>query len=342
MLGDLPVHARRPGPGRLPDLGRCRCVQAGRRAGAGADGRFLHARSSTIPCVYGQHRRRQRAERRLCDGRPAADRAGDRRLSQGRRSGGPRADFRGRAATRCARRASRCSAATRCRIRRSSSATRSPARSTRRGSGRTPARSPGDVLLLTKAIGTGVIATALKFDRAPAARRRRRRSRSMLTLNRAAARGAARAAGAARSTPAPTSPASAWSATRRRWRWRAAARWRSTSAAVPLLPGALRAGRRQHAGRRPDQRASTSAPASGSPSGLDPRTSCSCSTIRRRRAACWWRSRRGHGADRAAACRAAGVHGLDDRAWCTRRASGSSAHERAIGLTRRRCRGLQR
>jgi selenide,water dikinase len=46
---------------------------------------------------------------------------------------------------------------------------------------------PGDLLILTKAIGTGVISTALKFERAPqvaidAA------TRSMLALNRAAAR----------------------------------------------------------------------------------------------------------------------------------------------------------
>ena len=44
-------------------------------------------------------------------------------VSEGRGSGGAAADLRGRARTRCARRASRCSAATRSRIRRSSSAT---------------------------------------------------------------------------------------------------------------------------------------------------------------------------------------------------------------------------
>jgi selenide,water dikinase len=45
---------------------------------------------------------------------------------------------------------------------------------------------PGDVLLLTKPIGTGVIATALKFDRAPASAVDAA-VRSMTTLNRAAA-----------------------------------------------------------------------------------------------------------------------------------------------------------
>lgn len=45
---------------------------------------------------------------------------------------------------------------------------------------------PGDVLLLTKAIGTGVIATAIKFQRAPAEAVRAAVA-SMTTLNRAAA-----------------------------------------------------------------------------------------------------------------------------------------------------------
>jgi selenide, water dikinase len=44
---------------------------------------------------------------------------------------------------------------------------------------------PGDVLLLTKAVGTGVIATALKFERAPS-EAIEGAVRSMLTLNRAA------------------------------------------------------------------------------------------------------------------------------------------------------------
>jgi selenide, water dikinase len=46
---------------------------------------------------------------------------------------------------------------------------------------------PGDVLLLTKAIGTGIISTALKFGRAPQAAIDAA-TRSMATLNRAAAR----------------------------------------------------------------------------------------------------------------------------------------------------------
>ena len=45
---------------------------------------------------------------------------------------------------------------------------------------------PGDALLLTKPIGTGIIATALKFGRAPS-RRSMPPPRSMATLNRGAA-----------------------------------------------------------------------------------------------------------------------------------------------------------
>ena len=56
----------------------------------------------------------------------------------------------------------------------------------------------GDVLVLTKALGTGIIATALKFDRAPEAAKDAA-IRSMTTLNRAAAEAiAALEAGAVR------------------------------------------------------------------------------------------------------------------------------------------------
>ena len=47
---------------------------------------------------------------------------------------------------------------------------------------------PGDVLILTKPIGTGVIATALKFGRAPEAAVAAA-VQSMTTLNRAAGGG---------------------------------------------------------------------------------------------------------------------------------------------------------
>ena len=71
---------------------------------------------------------------------------------------------------------------------RSSSATPSPASSTRTASRPTPARRAGDVLVFTKRIGTGVISTALK--RGIARDEDVEASiASMLTLNRAALRG---------------------------------------------------------------------------------------------------------------------------------------------------------
>ena len=73
---------------------------------------------------------------------------------------------------------------------------------------------PGDVLVLTKTIGTGVISTALKRGIAdPGARRCVHRS--MLTLNRAAAEAMARLEVHAVS---PMSPASVCSAMRAKWR----------------------------------------------------------------------------------------------------------------------------
>ena len=82
---------------------------------------------------------------------------------------------------------------------------------------------PGDVLFLTKPLGTGIIATALKFGRAPADAAEAA-VRSMLVLNRAACE-ALRGFRPARCMRVPTSPASAWSATARRWRSRAGAGW---------------------------------------------------------------------------------------------------------------------
>ena len=118
----------------------------------------------------------------------------------------------------------------------------------------TPARSPGDVLFLTKPLGTGVVATAMKFDRAPASAVGRGACIDAAPEPRRL-RGAARRFRAARSTRAPTSPASAWSATRRRWPSPAAC-----TLAIDVERGAAarRARwtlvRRQHPGRRPDQR----------------------------------------------------------------------------------------
>ena len=67
---------------------------------------------------------------------------------------------------------------------------------------------PGDVLFLTKPLGTGIVGTAIKFDRADPALAEEA-VRSMRTLNRAAAEALQRAAAPAPCTRAPTSPASA-------------------------------------------------------------------------------------------------------------------------------------
>ena len=87
------------------------------------------------------------------------------------------ADLQGRAPGARRRPAWRCSAATRCRTRRSSSGTPSPGRWIPARMWTNAGASAGDRLFLTKPIGTGVIATAIKFDRAPRARSPTRRSR---------------------------------------------------------------------------------------------------------------------------------------------------------------------
>ena len=93
---------------------------------------------------------------------------------------------------------------------------------------------PGDVLFLTKPLGTGIVATALKFDRIDAACRRPA-IESMRTLNRAAAEALASRFPRRRFTPAPTSPDSALRVTRPRWRPPAGLRWRSDAVDVPAV-----------------------------------------------------------------------------------------------------------
>ncbi len=81
---------------------------------------------------------------------------------------------------------------------------------------------PGDALLFTKALGTGVISTAIKRGKAEPAWIDAA-VRSMTTLNKAAAEvitdRLARRKQRSPSTRSPTSPVSALSATRERWRW---------------------------------------------------------------------------------------------------------------------------
>ena len=119
------------------------------------------------PVAYGRIAARQRAVRRLRDGRPAADRAGDRRVSQGRRPRDPVANLQGRAR----RRSQEAGVALlgghtvqdqEIKFGYAVTGEVTPARIWTNAGAR-----PGDRLFLTKPLGTGVIATAIKFDRAP-------------------------------------------------------------------------------------------------------------------------------------------------------------------------------
>ena len=83
---------------------------------------------------------------------------------------------------------------------------------------------PDDHLFLTKPLGTGIVGTAIKFERAAPALMEQA-IRSMATLNRAAAE-APRRCQPAPSTPAQTSPASGLRGTAATWRGRAASPWR--------------------------------------------------------------------------------------------------------------------
>ena len=98
-----------------------------------------------------------------------------------------------------------------------------------------PARKPGDVLFLTKPIGTGIVGTAIKFGRAPEALVAQAVA-SMRTLNKGGGRGAARA-GRARlhrhHRVRPHRPR------RPRWPSPAAVTIELEAAAVPLFDGVL-------------------------------------------------------------------------------------------------------
>ena len=129
------------------------------------------------PFVYGRIAARQRAVRRLRDGRPAADGAGDRRLPEGRRPRDPvgRSSPAGSQALREAGVAllgGHTVQDQEIKFGYAVTGEVDPARIWTNAGAR-----PGDVLFLTKPIGTGVIATAIKFERAPAGGRRTRRSR---------------------------------------------------------------------------------------------------------------------------------------------------------------------
>ena len=109
-------------------------------------------------------------------------------------------------------------------------------RGPRRPCSPTRAAAPGDVLLLTKPLGTGVDRHRAQGGAGARRRRWRAATRSMATLNRAASEAALRHGASA---APPTSPASAWSGTPRSWPARAASPWRSRRRRCPCCRGAL-------------------------------------------------------------------------------------------------------
>ena len=174
ILKGTAQHADAAGAaGRHRDRRRRRGVPAQRRAGADRDHRLLHA-DRRRPVRLRPHRRDQCDLRRLRDGRAADHGAG-----AGRHADQRAVDRRPSAASSKA--ASRCAATPASRSPAATPSTRS-SRSTAwsrwawcipSGSSATPTRKPGDVLVLGKPLGVGVLSAALKKD----ALRRRRLSR---------------------------------------------------------------------------------------------------------------------------------------------------------------------
>ena len=144
--------------------------------------------------------------------------------------------------------------------RRSSTAWRSPASCIPTRIWRNVGARPGDALVLTKALGTGIVTTALKRG-AARAEALRRRDRDHDDAERR--RGARRCAPST-STPAPTSPVSASSGTGSRWPT-AAASGSSLDARASAAP-ARRARPRSATAARP---AAAAATASGSPTSVE-------------------------------------------------------------------------
>ena len=147
-------------------------------------------------------------------------------------------------------------------------------------------RPRGQALVLTKPLGTGVIATALK---AGAGARGGRRRLDALDDD-AQPRGRRGRARPRRHRPRRTSPASGSPATPTRSRARAGSRSRSSCEALPLLPGALELAERFQAGGPQDEPAEPSSPGS-STAAARRRPAARSSTTRRPPAAscCWCR-----------------------------------------------------
>ena len=168
--GAARAGARRRCDRRARRAGRCRRDRAAGRQASGADGRFLPRLHRRSVCVR-RNRREPCAQRRVRNGRDAAPRARDRGRSAGSR--------RGRSRRRCfscsparapasTARTWRWSAGIRARAS-LRSAFRSPARSRRSASYARAGSRPGDALILTRPLGTGVLFAAAMRARANAA-----------------------------------------------------------------------------------------------------------------------------------------------------------------------------
>ena len=167
-LGAAPGRAalgrrRRPLPRRQRHARRRRGRAAERRAGDRADRRRVHP-DRRRPLRLRAHRGDERDLRRLRDGRRAALRARDRRLpgrSARRRRERDPARRRGCRRSPPARRSS---AGTRSRPPSRSTASPSQGSCIRDRVWRNAGAQVGDVLVLTKALGTGIVANALRKD----------------------------------------------------------------------------------------------------------------------------------------------------------------------------------
>ena len=276
-------RCRQRAAGRHRDRRRRRGLPAQRRAGADRHHRLLHA-DRRRPVRLRPHRRDQRDQRRLRDGRQADHGAGAGRHADQRA-------VRSRPSARSSRRriglprgrASRSPAATPS-IRSSRSTAWSRwAWSIPTGSSATPTRRPGDVLVLGKPLGVGVLSAALKKDALDAAGYAAH-DRDHHPAQHARPRRWPRCDGVHALTDVTGFGLAGHALELARGAgWTCAIDW----AKVPLLPGVARAGARRLRHRRVGpqlgglrRRGRAAAPAS------PPRTR-RCSPIRRPAAACW-------------------------------------------------------